>query len=241
MPPPPTGSVRLPPDPIPGLPIPDMAINNAAAAFIGASVTLVLVIIFMVLMVVLVRQCLSFLAKRSAIREQVETQQRARAEFDRQRRTSITEPVPATFDWHHSIRIAGTPPPSYREAKKLPTFEDGVVGTTKQRVNGGGEGGEANESDSPEVGGLRGSRLETAENDSPQMAGVSNRDLEESLNGGIAQTRDVAVSIAIEHDQQLNGHVEGGVVLHLDSPHGPGASGSFEVVDSGSQEAQAGV
>lgn len=109
-----------------------MPLNNAAAAFIGASVTLVLVIIFMILMVILVRQCLAFLAKRNAIRAQTEQQVRARAEFERQRRGSITEPVPATFDWHHSIRIAGTPPPSYHEAKGLPTFEDAVARRKKR-------------------------------------------------------------------------------------------------------------
>ena len=99
-------------------------LSNAAAAFIGASVTLVLVIIFMILMVILVRQCLAFVGKRNSIRAQTEQQLRARAEFERQRRGSITEPVPATFDWHHSIRIAGTPPPTYHEAKVLPTFDD---------------------------------------------------------------------------------------------------------------------
>ena len=101
-------------------------LSNAAAAFIGASVTLVLVIIFMILMVILVRQCLAFVAKRNSIRAQTEQQLRARAEFERQRRGSITEPVPATFDWHHPIRIAGTPPPTYHEAKGLPTFDDAV-------------------------------------------------------------------------------------------------------------------
>ena len=54
-----------------------MALNNAAAAFIGASVTLVLVIIFMILMVILVRQCLAFLAKRNTMQGQVEAQQLA--------------------------------------------------------------------------------------------------------------------------------------------------------------------
>lgn len=62
----------------------------------------------------------------------MEQQQRQRENQHRQRRGSITEPVPATFDWHHSIRIAGTPPPSYVEAKKLPTFEDAIEGGEKQ-------------------------------------------------------------------------------------------------------------
>lgn len=110
-----------------------MALNNATAAFIGASVTLFLVIVFMILMVILVRQCLAFLAKRNAIRAQTEQQLQARRQFERQRRGSITEPVPATFDWHHSIRIAGTPPPSYTEAKGLPSFEEAVAAGKKKR------------------------------------------------------------------------------------------------------------
>ena len=108
-----------------------MALSGPAAGFIGASVTLVLVIIFMILMVILVRQCLAFLAKRNHLRAQMEQHQRQRENHQR-RRGSITEPVPATFDWHHSIRIAGTPPPSYVEAKKLPSFEDGIQGGEKQ-------------------------------------------------------------------------------------------------------------
>ena len=98
--------------------------NTTAAAFIGASVTLVLVIIFMVLMVILVKQCLAFMAKRSAIRQQIEQHRQQRQEMERQRRLSVTEPVTPTFDWHHSIRIAGTPPPTYHEAKKLPALDD---------------------------------------------------------------------------------------------------------------------
>lgn len=125
-----------------------MPLNNATAAFIGASVTLFLVIVFMILMVILVRQCLAFLAKRNAIRVQTEQQLQARRQFERQRRGSITEPVPATFDWHHSIRIAGTPPPSYVEAKGLPAFDASVAPTTrkkrgrKERNRGGGGGGQ---------------------------------------------------------------------------------------------------
>lgn len=111
-----------------------MPLTNAAAAFIGASVTLVLVIIFMILMVILVRQCLAFIAKRNSLRQQAEQQLRVRQEMERQRRGSITEPVPATFDWHHSIRIAGTPPPTYHEAKGLPKFDESPSGRKKKRL-----------------------------------------------------------------------------------------------------------
>lgn len=111
-----------------------MALTNAAAGFIGASVTLVLVIIFMILMVVLVRQCLAFVAKKNAIRAQVDHQRQVREQI-RQRRGSVTEPIPATFDWHHSIRIAGTPPPSYVEAKKLPALSDETDGQENNKAS----------------------------------------------------------------------------------------------------------
>lgn len=110
-----------------------MALTNAAAGFIGASVTLVLVIIFMILMVILIRQCLAFVSKRNAIRTQVESQRQIREQI-RQRRGSVTEPIPATFDWHHTIRIAGTPPPSYGEAKDLPSLEDDGANTEQDGV-----------------------------------------------------------------------------------------------------------
>ena len=111
--------------------------NTTAAAFIGASVTLVLIIIFLILMVILVRQCIAFMAKRNAIRQQLEQHRQQRAEIERQRRLSISEPVNPTFDWHHSIRIAGTPPPSYGEAKKLPSLEPEVdsLSDTKKDEN----------------------------------------------------------------------------------------------------------
>lgn len=115
-----------------------MVLSNAAAGFIGASVTLVLVIIFMILMVILVRQCLAFIAKKNAIRHQMEHQHQVREQI-RQRRGSVSEPIPATFDWHHAIRIEGTPPPSYVEAKELPALdgEEGEDGRRERASNKG--------------------------------------------------------------------------------------------------------
>lgn len=55
-------------------------------------------------------------------------QQRQVREQIRQRRGSVSEPIPATFDWHHAIRIEGTPPPSYVEAKELPPIDGEVDG-----------------------------------------------------------------------------------------------------------------
>ena len=167
-----------------------MPLDNAAAAFIGASVTLVLVIIFMILMVILVRQCLAFLAKRSAIRAQVQAQRQARAEFERQRRVSVTEPVPATFDWHHSIRIAGTPPPTYREAEKLPALVDGIV-AEDQKEREGTDGAELAE-------------VIQIDNDSLDM--IDNR-----AGKDVMHRRDVAVSIAMvnERNGQVGSEEEG--------------------------------
>lgn len=164
-----------------------MVLNNAAAAFIGAAVTLVLVIIFMILMVILVRQCLAFLAKRSAVRAQMEAQRQARVDLERQRRGSITEPVPATFDWHHSIRVAGTPPPSYHEAKQLPAFEEAIEAEVGRKGRGRGGGSCSDASDAmPDEG--------------------SGSDSENEGPGGgarltqVAEQRHVMVSLLVEGD-----------------------------------------
>lgn len=101
----------------------DDALPNAAAAFIGAAVTLILVVVFMILIIILVKQCIALRAKRRAVHER-QVQEVARIAAGRRRRGSVTEAVPATFDWHHSIRIEGTPPPTYGEAEKLPSIED---------------------------------------------------------------------------------------------------------------------
>ena len=120
-----------------------MPLNNAAAGFIGASVTLVLVIIFMILIVILVRQCLAFMSKRNAIRDQLERQRQVREQI-RERRGSVSEPVPATFDWHHDIRIEGTPPPSYGEAKNLPAIEGEASSEERNDEQTSGEKGKEN-------------------------------------------------------------------------------------------------
>ena len=185
----------------------DNQLNSTAAAFIGASVTLVLVIIFMVLMVVLVRQCLAFMSKRATIRAQVEQQRRARERFERQR-GSITEPVPATFDWHHSIRIAGTPPPTYREAQKLPSFEDGIVTETRKKKNSE-RIEEWNQNGVVEENHVDGSHPpeslvnEAAQSSNENAEGVSRNNESESVH-----VREVEVSLVMEEpgDTQVDSH-----------------------------------
>lgn len=178
-----------------------MALSPAAAAFIGASVTLVLVIIFMILMVILVRQCLAFLAKRNAIRAQVETQRQARDNFERQRRGSITEPVPATFDWHHSIRIAGTPPPSYHEAKKLPSIENLIAIDKDNRDNDSSGSGENTDSEAggeeEERGSTTGSRRVLLDDDTASNHETVQVDVDTIANGGHQM-----ITVSIEEDEE---------------------------------------
>ncbi len=63
----------------------------------------------MVLIMILVNR--AFTARLAARNHQQQV------ELEKLERLSITEPVAPTFDWNHSIGIAGTP-----EAMKLPTF-----------------------------------------------------------------------------------------------------------------------
>ena len=191
-----------------------MPLTNAAAGFIGASVTLVLVIIFMILMVILVRQCLAFLAKRNTIRVQVEEQRQQREQL-RRRRGSITEPIPATFDWHHSIRIAGTPPPTYHEAKKLPSFEDAIVTQKKENVvseNGTTDGVDGSKAESN--GNVHSS---SNEEETPAVKVSPNHDHSNSeqitievpvaLEGGVSEAT-VSPNQSSSHSQSSPDHVE---------------------------------
>ena len=93
-------------------------INNTSAAFIGAAVTLVLAILFFIFLAIMIKLCLKYLyQKRMLEARRVEAQARRQ----QQRQVPPEVPVNPTFDWHHSIRIAGSPPPTYTEAKELPT------------------------------------------------------------------------------------------------------------------------
>ena len=109
-----------------------MPTTDEVAGFIGASVTLVLAVVFMILIVVLVRQCLQYRAKRKALRERQAQQQQTITQHQR-RRGSVTEAVPATFDWHHPLRVEGSPPPSYGEAETLPSIKEAVKHKPKQK------------------------------------------------------------------------------------------------------------
>ena len=109
-------------------------LNNTSAAFIGAAVTLILAILFFIFLAIMIKLCLKYLYQRRLIQAR-----RAEAQARRQqaRQQPPEAPVAPTFDWHHSIRIAGEPPPDYEEAKDLPNVsgneEDVVsIGKTKE-------------------------------------------------------------------------------------------------------------
>lgn len=109
-------------------------LNNTSAAFIGAAVTLILAILFFIFLAIMIKLCLKYLYQRRMIQSRrVEAQ--ARRQHARQQPPEA--PVAPTFDWHHSIRIAGEAPPGYEEAKSLPNVsgndEDVVsIGKTKE-------------------------------------------------------------------------------------------------------------
>lgn len=204
-----------------------MALNNAAAAFIGASVTLVLVIIFMILMVILVRQCLAFLAKRNTMQGQVEAQHQARTAFEAQRRISVTEPVPATFDWHHSIRVAGTPPPTYKEARHLPSFEDAIVAHKRERGTEGEDAGESSDSESS-------SRSDNGVGEESDNRGLVDHSV--SRVSRVSQRRHVVTSIVIENErnsQMLNSEslVPNGTQAHDTREQSPDPSTAVHAAD----------
>lgn len=108
-------------------------LNNTSAAFIGAAVTLILAILFFIFLAIMIKLCLKYLYQRRMIQAR-----RAEAQARRQqaRQQPPEAPVPPTFDWHHSIRIAGDPPPGYEEAKSLPNVsgnEEDVVSIGKNK------------------------------------------------------------------------------------------------------------
>jgi hypothetical protein len=97
-----------------------MLLNNTSAAFIGAAVTLILAILFFIFLAIMIKLCLKYLYQRRMIQAQ-----RAEVQARRQqaRQQPPEAPVPPTFDWHHSIKIQGSPPPTYEEAKDLPSIK----------------------------------------------------------------------------------------------------------------------
>ena len=115
----------------------------------------------------------------------------------------MTEPVPATFDWHHSIRVAGTPPPTYKEARQLPSFEDGIVANKTARCSDGEDEGESSGSES--------SSRRNSVSDNEVHEETDNRGLADHGVAEVAQRRHVVASIVIENErnsQMMNSESE---------------------------------
>ena len=112
--------------------------NPSETAFITASVVIATTVVIVIVVPVIILLRATIKDRRNAERERREQEARRilQRQTRRQRsRPSVTEPVPATFDWHHSIHVEGSLPPSYADAEKLPPMSS----HQKQRWSDGGE------------------------------------------------------------------------------------------------------
>ncbi len=103
-------------------PLTDLAFITASAV-----VAIAVLIIIVICTLMLARSIIRDASRRKSEHEQARAEATARI-LQQQRypqtRRGITEPpVPANFNWHHSIRVDGSLPPSYTEAEKLPPLE----------------------------------------------------------------------------------------------------------------------
>lgn len=98
-------------------------LSETSLAFIGASVTLVLAIIIIILLIISFRLCLKVVQRRYLVQTQLQNANSANS--DGQQNTEEDPNLPS-FNWRHSLRIAGTLPPSYEEAKELPSLDDTI-------------------------------------------------------------------------------------------------------------------
>lgn len=98
-------------------------LSETSLAFIGASVTLVLAIIIIILLIISFRLCLKVVQRRYLVQTQLQNANSANSEGQQ---NNEEDPNLPSFNWRHSLRIAGTLPPSYEEAKELPSLDDAI-------------------------------------------------------------------------------------------------------------------
>lgn len=98
-------------------------LSETSLAFIGASVTLVLAIIIIILLIISFRLCLKVVQRRYLVQAQLQNANSANSEGQQ---NTEEDPNLPSFNWRHSLRIAGTLPPSYEEAKELPSLDDTI-------------------------------------------------------------------------------------------------------------------
>ena len=98
-------------------------LSETSLAFIGASVTLVLAIIIIILLIISFRLCLKVVQRRYLVQTQLHNANSGNPEGQQ---NTEEDPNLPSFNWRHSLRIAGTLPPSYEEAKELPSLDDTI-------------------------------------------------------------------------------------------------------------------
>ena len=98
-------------------------LSETSLAFIGASVTLVLAIIIIILLIISFRLCLKVVQRRYLVQTQLQNANSGNTEGQQ---NTEEDPNLPSFNWRHSLRIAGTLPPSYEEAKELPSLDDAI-------------------------------------------------------------------------------------------------------------------
>lgn len=98
-------------------------LSETSLAFIGASVTLVLAIIIIILLIISFRLCLKVVQRRYLVQTQLQNTNSANTDGHQ---NTEEDPNLPSFNWRHSLRIAGTLPPSYEEAKELPSLDDTI-------------------------------------------------------------------------------------------------------------------
>jgi len=98
-------------------------LTETSLAFIGASVTLVLAIIIIILLIISFRLCLKVVQRRYMVQQHLQNANSANQESGQNQEDDPNLP---SFNWRHSLRIAGTLPPSYEEAKELPSLDDTI-------------------------------------------------------------------------------------------------------------------
>ena len=106
-------------------------LSETSLAFIGASVTLVLAIIIIILLIISFRLCLKVVQRRYLVQAQLQNANNANSEGQQNNEEDQNLP---SFNWRHSLRIAGTLPPSYEEAKELPSLDDTIPPKEDQKI-----------------------------------------------------------------------------------------------------------
>lgn len=113
---------------------------SGSTGLIVAAVCVGFVVITLIFVPTMVISYCMICKKRVQMREQQEVRRSTQAIWQQRqnqsRHSSSRDAVPATFDWHHSIRVDNSLPPTYTEAEKLPPLEEVPKRKTQQWSGG---------------------------------------------------------------------------------------------------------